>query len=107
MNASLIANHPSGVSAELDYLTLGERYGTESVSGPRLRSWGIWNATLRYRRGPIEVAFQVENLFDSDWEAAEFFFPSRLPGEPAGGVDDLHFVPGNSRNFRGWISFYF
>jgi outer membrane receptor protein involved in Fe transport len=106
-NTSLVAQHPSGVSAEVDYLTLGERYGTESVSGERLRSWGVCNATLRYRRGPIEVAFQVENVFDSDWESAEFFFPSRLPGEPVDGVDDLHLVPGNDRNFRGWISYYF
>jgi outer membrane receptor protein involved in Fe transport len=100
------ARHPSGWSAELSYRTLGERYGTESRSGRRLRSWGVWDAGVRYRRGPFEVGLIVENLGNTDWESAEFFFESQLAGE-AVGVEDLHFVPGNPRNARVVLAYHF
>jgi outer membrane receptor protein involved in Fe transport len=106
-DTGLVARHPSGVSAELGYHTLGERYGTESRAGERLRSWGVWNAALRYRRGPLEAGLLLENLGNTHWESAEYFFTSRLPGEPAGGVDDLHFVPGNPRSARVVVAYYF
>jgi outer membrane receptor protein involved in Fe transport len=105
-SAGLVARHPSGFSAELRYKTLGERYGTESHE-PRLRSWSVWNLQGRYRRGPVEVSVTLENLFDSDWESAEYFYASRVPGEPPEGVEDRHFVPGYPRNVRVGLSFFF
>jgi outer membrane receptor protein involved in Fe transport len=106
-DTGLVARHPSGLSAELSYHTLGERYGAENRSGKRLRSWGVWNAVLRYRRGPVEVGLILENLGDTHWESAEYLFTSRLPGEPAAGFDDLHFVPGNPRNARVVLAYHF
>jgi outer membrane receptor protein involved in Fe transport len=102
----LVARHSSGVSAELLYETLGSRYGVEDRS-ERLRGWGVVDFTLRYRRGPAEVFLGVENVFDTEWESAEYFFASRLPGEPVDGALDLHFVPGNPRNVQLGLSFYF
>jgi outer membrane receptor protein involved in Fe transport len=106
-DTGLVARHPSGVSAELNYHTLGERYGTENPSDQRLQSWGVWNAALRYRRGPVEVGLLLENLGNTHWESAEYYFTSRLQGEPPEGVDDLHFVPGNPRNARVVLAYYF
>jgi outer membrane receptor protein involved in Fe transport len=106
-DTGLVARHPSGLSAELSYHTLGERYGAENRSSKRLRSWGVWNAVLRYRRGPVEVGLILENLGDTHWESAEYLFTSRLPGEPAAGFDDLHFVPGNPRNVRVLLAYHF
>jgi outer membrane receptor protein involved in Fe transport len=102
----LVARHPSGVSAELLYETLGSRYGLEDRS-ERLRGWGVVDFTLRWRRGPLELSLALENLFDTEWESAEYFFESRLAGEPPEGVADLHFVPGNPRNVQIGLSFYF
>jgi hypothetical protein len=62
---------------------------------------------VRYRRGPWEVFLKLENLFDTEWESAEFFYTSRLAGEPAEGFEDFHFTPGNDRNLRGGVVFYF
>lgn len=104
--SSLVARHPSGVSAELRYETLGERYGTEGTS-TRLRSYAVWNAALRYRRGPFEVSLAFENLFDTEWESAEFFYASRLRGERAAGFEDHHFVPGTPRTVRLGLSVFF
>jgi outer membrane receptor protein involved in Fe transport len=105
-DAGLVARHPAGVSAELSYRTLGQRYGTEDPSTPRLRSWAVWDAAVRYRRGPFEVGVIVENLGNTHWESAEFFFESQLAGELAG-AEDLHFVPGNPRNARVVLAYHF
>ena len=37
------------------------------------------------------------NARDSD---IDYFYTSRLPGEPAGGVDDIHFHPALPRTAR-------
>jgi len=105
-DTGLVARHPSGLSAELTYRTLGERYGGEDPSTKRLRSWAVWDAALRYRRGPLEVGLIVENLGNTHWESAEFFFESQLLGEPDP-VADLHFVPGNPRNARVLLAYHF
>ena len=105
-DTGLVARHPSGLSAELSYRTLGQRYGTEDPSTKRLRSWAVWDAAVRYRRGPFEIGLILENLGDTHWESAEFFFESQLAGEAAG-VEDLHFVPGNPRNARVVLAYHF
>jgi outer membrane receptor protein involved in Fe transport len=104
---SVVARHDSGLSAELRWEYQGERYSTESPSTTRLRRQSVWSATARYRRGPFEVSLAVQNLFDTEWESAEFLYESRLSGEPAGGFTDLHFVPGWPRNFRVGVAYHF
>jgi outer membrane receptor protein involved in Fe transport len=105
-DSGLVARHPSGLSAELSYRTLGQRYSTEDPSTKRLRSWAVWDAAVRYRHGPFEIGLILENLGDTHWESAEFFFESQLAGEAAG-VEDLHFVPGNPRNARVVLAYHF
>jgi hypothetical protein len=94
-----------GLSAELRYKRLGSRYGTEDRS-PRLRSYGVWSVGARYRWRQLELSVNVENLFNSRWESAEFFYASRLRGEPAVGFEDFHFVPGYPRHVRAGIAYY-
>ena len=36
------------------------------------------------------LTLEVFNLFDSDVSDIDYFYISRLPGEPLGGVDDIH-----------------
>jgi outer membrane receptor protein involved in Fe transport len=40
------------------------------------------------------------NLFNREDSAIDYFYTSRLPNEPAEGVDDVHFHPIESRSFR-------
>jgi hypothetical protein len=49
----------------------------------------------------------MENLTNTDWREAQFFFTSRLPGERAGGVGDVHFTPGTPRSVLGGIALHF
>jgi hypothetical protein len=63
------------------------------------------SATLNGRIGcKISPALQVElegfNLTNRKVSAIDYFYTSRLNGEPAAGVDDIHFHPIESRSFR-------
>jgi outer membrane receptor protein involved in Fe transport len=47
-----------------------------------------WRATDR-----LTLALEGFNLLDRDDSDIEYFYPSRLPGEPEEGVEDVHFHP--------------
>jgi outer membrane receptor protein involved in Fe transport len=40
------------------------------------------------------------NLFDRKVSDVDYYYTSRLPGEPAEGVDDIHYHPAERRSFR-------
>ena len=40
------------------------------------------------------------NLFDAKVSDIEYFYPSRLPGEPEEGVEDIHLHPALPRSAR-------
>jgi outer membrane receptor protein involved in Fe transport len=40
------------------------------------------------------------NLFDRKVSDIDYYYASRLPGEPAQGVDDIHYHPAERRSFR-------
>jgi outer membrane receptor protein involved in Fe transport len=46
------------------------------------------------------VGLSIFNLFDNKASDIDYFYTSRLPGEPAGGVDDIHTHPAEPREFR-------
>jgi hypothetical protein len=42
----------------------------------------------------------IFNLFDADDSDIDYFYESRLPGEPPGGVTDIHLHPTLPRTAR-------
>ena len=110
--SALIMRWPEGLSSQIQMTYLGVRNLTEdrTVKAP---SWLVFDVTERYQlpiklsHGRLEAFLFVQNLFNSNWEGATFAFASRLPNEPAGGVQDIHFVPGNPRFFMGGVAWYF
>jgi hypothetical protein len=54
--------------------------------------YGVTNRT--------RVTLEAFNLFDSDVSDIDYFYTSRLPGEPPGGVDDIHLHPSLPRAAR-------
>ena len=56
-------------------------------------------AGYQVRRG-LRVAVDVFNLTDARASDIDYFYTSRLPGEPEGGVDDIHFHPALPRTAR-------
>lgn len=61
----------------------------------------LLNGRIGYKiRKDLRIALESFNLLDSKDNAIDYFYISRLPGEPAEGVDDIHFHPIESRSFR-------
>jgi outer membrane receptor protein involved in Fe transport len=56
-------------------------------------------AGYQVRRG-LRVAVDVFNLTNARASDIDYFYTSRLPGEPDGGVDDVHFHPALPRTAR-------
>lgn len=54
-----------------------------------------------YKVAPgVKVALDVFNLFDRKASDIDYYYASRLKGEPAGGVNDIHFHPVEPRSLR-------
>lgn len=110
--SSVTAHLPIGLSGTLQMLTVGSRAGTED-NHVKLEPFTIFDLVLRYKiplappTGRLEAFFSIRNLTDTDWRQAQFYYESRLPGEPAGGVADIHFVPGTPRMFMGGLTWFF
>jgi hypothetical protein len=101
--AELTARFPWGLSSSLGMRALGTRYATEDRE-QTVRGYTLFDFTGRYRYKWLEAFFSIENLADVDYREAQFFFTSRLSGEPAAGVADTHFTPGNPRTFLGGLA---
>jgi outer membrane receptor protein involved in Fe transport len=74
-----------------------------TIAGYRVRSASttIWNGEVGYGMTPrTRLTLEVFNLFDSKVSDIDYFYTSRLPGEPLGGVDDIHLHPSLPRAAR-------
>ncbi len=68
-----------------------------SVEGP---SSLTFNLRTGWRSRQWEFAIDVLNLLDRANPDISYYYASRLPGEPAEGVDDIHFHPAEPRTLR-------
>ena len=67
----------------------------------RSRSTTLASARVGYNVSKnLRVAVDVFNLFDRKASDIDYYYTSRLPNEPAGGVDDIHFHPVEPRTAR-------
>jgi len=67
----------------------------------RSKATGTINGRIGYRISPtLRVALEVYNLTNRGDSAIDYYYQSRLPGEPAAGQMDVHFHPIESRSVR-------
>ena len=66
----------------------------------RARPLTVVNARLGYDFGRIELAADLINALDSHDYEIEYFYTSRLRGEPLGGIEDRHLKPIEPRQLR-------
>jgi hypothetical protein len=86
-------------SAELTVRRLGPAPLIEDGSANSGTST-LANLLYRYRFSRLSLFAEVLNVFDRHDDDITYFYTSRLPGEPAAGVDDIHFHPMEPRTFR-------
>jgi hypothetical protein len=72
----------------------------DSFSDQESSSTTIQNVKAGWRGGDWELALEVLNLADSGDHDIDYFYASRLQGEPAAGVEDLHYHPILPRTWR-------
>jgi hypothetical protein len=66
------------------------------------KSTTLWNGEVGYRlSNKARLVLEVFNIFDADASDIDYFYTSRLTGEPDEGVDDIHTHPALPRS--GWF----
>lgn len=104
--SSVTTRLPRNFSGTLQMLTVGSRAAVEDRS-VLLEPFTVFDVIMRYRfpisfaSGRLEAFLSIRNVTGTDWRQAQFSYASRVAGEPAGGVEDLHFVPGMPRMVMG------
>jgi outer membrane receptor protein involved in Fe transport len=67
----------------------------------------LLNLQAGYKYKNFRAQLDVLNLLNSRDHDLDYFYTSRLPGEPAGGVDDLHFHPVEPRTLHFYLTYAF
>ena len=60
----------------------------------------VVNARVQYQLGRVELAADLLNAFDAKDNEIEYFYASRLPGEPVEGLANRHIRPVEPRQLR-------
>ena len=94
----LTLRQPGGIEASLRYRHVGSRPANEEGSVEAKGSFVV-DATAAYSFGNYRLQITGENLFNVEWNEAQFDTQSRLQGEPVP-VSELHFTPGTPFNLR-------
>lgn len=77
------------------------------TNAARSRPATVANLSYSYSLGPATLSLALFNLFDSRDNDITYFYASRLPGEPAEGVDDYHVHPVEPRELRAGLRYRF
>ena len=68
----------------------------------------LWNGELGYRfTTQARLVFEAFNLFDAKVADVDYFYASRLTGEPLEGIEDIHTHPALPRSVRIALHFSF
>jgi outer membrane receptor protein involved in Fe transport len=91
-------------SLQLRYL--GE-YPLIEDNSVRASATALLNGRVGYKiTKDSAIMLEGLNLLNSQASNIEYFYASRLPGEPAGGVADIHFHPIEPLTFRLSVMYY-
>jgi outer membrane receptor protein involved in Fe transport len=100
VSAGIDYQHSPGRFAELRLRYFGPRPLTEDNT-VRSHASTILNVQLGYRAfDRWTVALQVFNLLDRAVSDIDYYYRSRLPGEPIAGIPDVHTHPQEPRSIR-------
>ncbi|CAA0125540.1 Vitamin B12 transporter BtuB [Halioglobus japonicus] len=104
----------AGISAELDsgwFGSLRVRYFGERplVEDGSVESDDSTVVNLRagFQAKQWSVKVDVLNVLDSNDHDIDYFYASRLPGEPTGGVEDIHYHVLEPRTVRLYVGYHF
>ncbi|WP_020531140.1 TonB-dependent receptor [Flexithrix dorotheae] len=94
-----------GLSGSLRYRYLHDRPANEDNSLVA-KGYFISDAVINYTIENFQFGASVENIFNTEWNEAQFATTSRLKNEPAP-VTEIHFTPGTPVFVKGSITYSF
>jgi hypothetical protein len=104
--AGITLQGPQGFHGSVRLRYFGPRPLLED-GGVESSSSTVVNLELGYKRNHYDFRVDVLNLLDSSDDDITYWYASRLPGEPADGVEDYHFHPIEPRNVRVYLGWKF
>lgn len=79
----------------------------DSFNQQQSDTFTVVNSSVTYQMDSWQAELQLLNLFDSKDHDIDYFYASRLAGEPAEGVEDNHFHPIEPRTLRFKLKYFF
>lgn len=96
--AALTYKKQSGFGGMLSYRWIGDRAANEDYS-ITAQGYFLLDGALSYTKKKYELGLYFENIFNIDWNEAQFATESRLRNEVSS-VEELHLTPGAPANVR-------
>ena len=94
-----------GLNGSLRYRYLSDRPANEDNSVVA-KGYILSDATLNYTQRSFEIGVSAENIFNIDWNEAQFDTTSRLKDE-TDAISEIHFTPGTPLFVKVKLSFRF
>lgn len=94
-----------GFNGGVSYRYIKDRSANEDNS-IIAKGYFVADASLNYSMKKCEVGVAIDNIFNTEWNEAQFATESRLYDEPDP-VTELHFTPGNPFMIRARFSVFF
>jgi hypothetical protein len=103
--AGVTASLKNGLHASLRYRFVADRPANENNS-VTAQGYFLLDAAITYTRPKYEFSLSAANIFNRDWNEAQFDTETRLPGESTG-LSQLTFTPGDPFFIKSGIKFFF
>lgn len=97
--------HPSGFNGSIRYRYMKDRPANETNSVTAL-GYTVVDVVINFKKPKYEIGVTLENLFNTEWNEAQFDTETRLYNE-ATPVSELCFTPGTPFFLKAGISFFF
>lgn len=94
-----------GINGGLSYRYIKSRPANEDNS-ITAKGYFLLDGSINYTRPKYEIGLAAENIFNIDWNEAQFDTESRLKDEPQP-VSELHFTPGVPFFLRAKLAVFF
>lgn len=101
----LTAKMKNGFSGSFRYRFIDDRPADETNT-VRAKGYFITDILFSYSFKKLEFTLSAENIFNREWNEAQFNTESRLQSEPSA-ASEIHFTPGTPRFIKAGISFRF
>ena len=102
----LTAEYPNGLFGSLRVRYFSS-YPMNEDNSEKSDGSTIASLALGWQNDRWSVQLDVLNLFDSDDHDIDYFYASRLPGEPAEGIEDNHYKVFEPRQLRAYLGYSF